>query len=473
MHQHALSNDNHNVQKQNNPSTTQSQSTIQAKQKPVQAKQKPIQAKQKPIQSKQRPVQAKQRPVQRNTTGQTKGEQPQGSAKFKEIATTMGQQHGVDTSQLKATHNSSFPDTVNAEATIQGNKIDFAPGKDTEANMKHEVAHAIDNAKNGTPKGDKVVNGQSVDTTREQTVDNMAAQPLQRKENQGTENLGQQGVVSSGGPVQRRLIPRIDDKIQNLVRKLEGNPNVNVVEDGDTTHYQDAENNKEFAVKENGIVKFLYHGFGGDVVIDDDSKSTLLLGKFGEEWTNPLSGGTRNFVGFKGGDLDIKGLPEGTMAKVRGGGGLYDSDIPGLKVLAVVDYDEIVEYAQKDFLSQHLRKFAQESHLSDLDDLNLEQVKQKAREYLSEGHIKLILTLAMSVAQTFVWQQFNLPFLESAFQRGDKVRLVSNKEGSTRTSSYKLELDTIENGYAGVQALMAKYGYEYNEATSTFLRREA
>ncbi|HAS41238.1 MAG TPA: hypothetical protein DCS93_12205 [Microscillaceae bacterium] len=193
---------------QNNVSNPQQKGSIQAKHKSVQAKQhsiqakhKPIQAKQRPIQAKQKPIQAKQRPVQRSTAGR-----PQGSAKFQEIATTMGQQHGVDTTQLKATHNSPFPDTVNAEATIQGNKIDFAPGKDTEANIKHEVAHAIDNAKNGTPKGDKTVNGQNVDTTREQVVDNMAAQPLQLKQG---ENTSLSELSNNAEPIQRIINTKV------------------------------------------------------------------------------------------------------------------------------------------------------------------------------------------------------------------------------------------------------------------------
>ena len=94
---------------------------------------------------------------------------PKGSSQFQEIATAMGKTHGVDTSGLVATHNSSFPAQLNAEATIQGNKIHFAPGMDSDYNIRHEVAHAIDNTLNGTPKGDKIVNGQMVDTTREES----------------------------------------------------------------------------------------------------------------------------------------------------------------------------------------------------------------------------------------------------------------------------------------------------------------
>ncbi len=109
-------------------------------------------------------------PMRRNT--------PKGSFRFQQIATTMGTMHGVDTAGLVATHNSSFPGKLNAEATIQGNNIHFAPGMDTDYNIRHEVAHAIDNALNGTPKGNQMVNGQKVDTTREKIVDRMAMKAL-------------------------------------------------------------------------------------------------------------------------------------------------------------------------------------------------------------------------------------------------------------------------------------------------------
>ena len=99
---------------------------------------------------------------------------PKGTSRFQQIAISMGEKYGVDTSALKATHNSSFPGKLNAEATTQGNNIHFAPGMDTDYNIKHEVSHAIDNTINGTPRGDTVVNGQNVDTTREKVVDAMA-----------------------------------------------------------------------------------------------------------------------------------------------------------------------------------------------------------------------------------------------------------------------------------------------------------
>ncbi|WP_299605237.1 hypothetical protein [uncultured Aquimarina sp.] len=101
-----------------------------------------------------------------------------GSTRFQKIASVMGAKYGVDTSNLNARHNSTFPIKLNAEATIQGSNIHFAPGKDTDYNIKHEVAHAIDNTLHGTPKGNKIINGQSIDTTREKVVDNIARNTL-------------------------------------------------------------------------------------------------------------------------------------------------------------------------------------------------------------------------------------------------------------------------------------------------------
>lgn len=105
----------------------------------------------------------------------------QGSAAFRAIASAMGEQHGVDTSTLRATHNSPFPATVDAEATLQGNKVHFAPGKDSEPNIKHEVGHHIINTLRGTPpRADGRVNGQAVNTSDEAGAERLMRQPLQR-----------------------------------------------------------------------------------------------------------------------------------------------------------------------------------------------------------------------------------------------------------------------------------------------------
>lgn len=168
-----------------NAQTTQKKgaNTIQAKQRPVQNQTKPTY--QSP-QGKKEPYQAKQRPVQRKESDN-------------DLKNQMGQQYGVDLSGFKEHQNSSFPGSVNALATIQGKNIHYAPGQFTEKNRKHELGHAIDNTLNGTPKGDKTVNGQNIDTTREKVADKIADTPLQRKTQEG--DLVQ--ANTEGGVVQR------------------------------------------------------------------------------------------------------------------------------------------------------------------------------------------------------------------------------------------------------------------------------
>ena len=177
------------------------------KQKPsIQAKQRPVQAKHKPVQAKQRPVQAKQRPVQRN---HSKGTVQRNGTQGDGLKEGMGNQYGVDLSGYKEHKDSSFPGSVGAAATIQGKDIHYAPGQFTLQNRKHEFGHAIDNAKNGTPKGDKVVNGQSVDTTREAVADKIMNTPLQAKMSEGTSLSTAQ---NTDGPLQARFIDEQTEK---------------------------------------------------------------------------------------------------------------------------------------------------------------------------------------------------------------------------------------------------------------------
>lgn len=164
---------------------------------------------------------------------------PTGSSRFQKIALQMGRQYGVDTSSLKATHNSPFPGTLNAEATIQGKNIHFAPGKDTTENMKHEVAHAIDNTLHGTPKGDTIVNGHKIDTTREKTVDRMISSnvSIQRKDSKN--------VLPNSFVIQRRVVNNDTEK------------NKEAAENPDTYVNENAENNwfKVLEQFQNGTLK--------------------------------------------------------------------------------------------------------------------------------------------------------------------------------------------------------------------------
>lgn len=74
------------------------------------------------------------------------------------------------------------------------------------------------------------------------------------------------------------------------------------------------------------------------------------------------------------------------------------------------------------------------------------------------------------------WREYNQPFLEESFQRGDDVRLLSDPNApANRTGFYERELREIE-GYTDangnhVPGLAERYGYEYDPHTNTYRRR--
>jgi hypothetical protein len=157
------------------------------------------------------------------------------------IAAAMGQQYGVDTSPLKFTHNSSFPSTVNAAATIQGSDIHFAPGQDNTETIKHEVGHYIDNTLNGVPAGNTVVNGRTVDTTRESFADQMAGALLQRTVARDGLGINPEERVSNYS--QETTIQRVkaqDDKVEYCghdAKNLEATEAIKVKTKWDKTHF--------------------------------------------------------------------------------------------------------------------------------------------------------------------------------------------------------------------------------------------
>ncbi len=200
--------------------------SIQAKQRPIQAKHKPIQAKHKPIQAKHKPIQAKHKPVQRNKKKSTQLNSLSGQEKSTEIAKSLGEKHNVDTSNLQFNHNSAFPKSVNAEATIQGNKIDFAPGKDTTDNIKHEVGHHIVNTKRGTPpKADSVVNGQAVNTTDEVAADKIMNESLPTQQGEGgSVQMKASGNSGNTAPLQRVQVQDSGDGTMYDTEEMITNP---------------------------------------------------------------------------------------------------------------------------------------------------------------------------------------------------------------------------------------------------------
>ena len=74
------------------------------------------------------------------------------------------------------------------------------------------------------------------------------------------------------------------------------------------------------------------------------------------------------------------------------------------------------------------------------------------------------------------WEEYNQPFLEDAFARGDDIRVLSDPEvPQNRTGFYERELREIEghNDESGnhVPGLAERYGYEYDPATHTYHKK--
>ena len=211
-------------------------------------------------------------PMANSATSQQQCPIQRQSGKSGEIAAAMGQQYGVDTSPINFTHNSPFPATVGAAATIQGKDIHLGPGQDTTENIKHEVGHYIDNSINGTPTGDAVVNGYNVDTTRESAADRLAGAPLQRTAAFDGLGIKQEGRVSDYS--QETTIQRVVDEVVHCGRQAKEPKKAKEPTYGDftypppVTHYQREEDG--------------YDGGRGVVELADSAAGIGITGDYGD-----------------------------------------------------------------------------------------------------------------------------------------------------------------------------------------------
>jgi hypothetical protein len=193
------------------------------------------------------------------------------------------------------------------------------------------------------------------------------------------------------------------------------------------------ESNVLVAEIKDGILRFKYSGYGGDIIMNPE-RTTTVLGKFAEEWFDPTSGGTRNFLGSKG-DPNVEGLPEGSFS--RGEGVLVDKG--GMSFL------DIAEDKYNAILDKHIQKYL---------DKGLNKIEAK-KLGIKEGNNEF-------------WDKYNYPFLEDAFKRGDDIRLVSDPIKFKESGTYARELNAIN----GENGLAKKYGYIYDEKTKTFIKNE-
>jgi hypothetical protein len=175
---------------------------------------------------------------------------------------------------------------------------------------------------------------------------------------------------------------------------------------------------------------FKYDGYGGYLEMTEDI-TTTVLGK----WEDLLGGeGTKTFIDWE------NGLPEGCFTRGQDNpNGMSFLDIPNDEYQAL--------------LTKNIEKYLKEGKLKE------EAIELSKRDGNEE-----------------FWETHNYPFLEAAFKRGDKIKLVANKDYYKNASEkvggfFKREIEAIEEGYKNAPPLMEKYGYAYDPKTFTYFKK--
>lgn len=214
---------------------------------------------------------------------------------------------------------------------------------------------------------------------------------------------------------------------------------------------------RQFARVENGQLIFEYKGFGGDLPMNPN-KTTTGLGKYNENWSDPNAEGTRRFLG----DRDqVDPLPDGIISRVStpgtpGGNSLAFLDLPQ------DDYFTLLNNGIKDAL----RNEFPDIDWSRITNQSVDDVKAIIRELkpdIDAGQLDNLVDVGVRSGNETFWVDYNLPFLEEAFRRGDDIRLFSDPD-MHRTGFYGRELDEITKP----GGLAERYGYTYNPDTGMF-----
>ena len=210
----------------------------------------------------------------------------------------------------------------------------------------------------------------------------------------------------------------------------------------------------------NGKLIFKYGGFGGDIIITE-GKATTVLGKFAESWGDVNAYGTRRFLGSNANPV-VKGFPNGSINRGVG------SAVPNR--MNFLDLPE----PQYNALINNKIKIELETVLGSSSNVNLtSQSIDDVRNLIKNSHPNLtdvqvdnIIFDGTTKGNNVFWDDYNLPFLEQAFQREDDIRLVSDPTNIlSRTGTYKRELEVIEN------LLANKYNYSYNSSTKRYYKK--
>ena len=234
---------------------------------------------------------------------------------------------------------------------------------------------------------------------------------------------------------------------------------LNAVEEAGKIKFLD-NSGRHLAEISNGQLIFKYGGFGGDVIITE-GKVTTVLGKFTEQGNTSI--GTRYFLGSNGNPV-VQGFPNGSIN--RGIGSAVPNRMNFLD-LPEPQYNALINVKIKSELETIL---GSSSNIS-LSSKSVEEVKallQSSYPSLSANQIDNIVSSGVAKGNNEFWTNYNLPFLEQAFQRGDDIRLVSDPD------FYKTATDAIGGAYKkellAIDQLKVQYGYSYNSTTKTYYK---
>ncbi|PWS28680.1 hypothetical protein DHW03_02200 [Pedobacter yonginense] len=192
---------------------------------------------------------------------------------------------------------------------------------------------------------------------------------------------------------------------------------------GDVIKLFSKENKLVAEVSEKSI-RFKYQGWGKDIITNSD-RTTTCIAKFDDLLDAPGS----KWIKYD--------LPEGSFGRGQLNKG-------GINIL-------------------------------DVDDETFLKLKDRASDLLkNKGIVNPSNNQIITEANEIFWSEYNLPFLEQAFARGDDIRLLS--EPQTLFSSigfYQREIEVINVGWTKpdgtfIQPLKSRYNYKFNDITKTY-----
>jgi len=261
-------------------------------------------------------------------------------------------------------------------------------------------------------------------------------------------------LAKTGGKLADNLTGALKSIYDDLLTK-----GFNAVEEAGKIKFLD-NTGRYLAEISNGKLIFKYAGFGGDVVITE-GRTTTVLGKFTEP--NNTTIGTRYFLGSNGTPV-VQGFPNGSIN--RGVGSAIPNrlnflDLPEPQYNALINNNIKMELEIALGSSTNIN-FASQS-IPDVKNLI-----KASHPGLTTTQIDNLVLNGITKGNKEFWTNYNLPFLEQAFQRGDDIRLVSDPD------FYKNATDVIGGTYKkellAIDQLKGKYGYSYNSATKTYYK---